>query len=222
MPGAAVAYFASMIPSDRREFQRLQLGKPILGLLDGQNALILDIGISGAYVEHYGKPALGKRMTLLFRWKGKDVEFECDVAHSDVIRKASSDVVCQSGLTFVKAARDSEALLNDMVATFIGKILAAQRANAVATEPADSAALVDLGGARRSRARNFIRYRLVDGHWTREHTDSQEQPQDGFTVAAYENDDDLRTLCRTYLAADEEGRRMIRLVAELSARTLKR
>jgi hypothetical protein len=143
-----MAYFRPMLPSDRREFQRLRLAKPILGLLDGQNALILDVGVSGAYVEHYGQPAPGKRMTLLFRWKGKDVEFDCEVVHSDVIRKAASDVVCQSGLAFVKPARDSEALLNDMVATFIGKILAAQRANAVASNDADSAALVDLGGGR--------------------------------------------------------------------------
>ena len=217
-----MAYFRPMLPSDRREFQRLRLAKPILGLLDGQNALILDVGVSGAYVEHYGQPAPGKRMTLLFRWKGKDVEFDCEVVHSDVIRKAASDVVCQSGLAFVNAARDSEALLNDMVATFIGKILAAQKANAGASSAADSAALVDLGGARRSRARNFVRYRFVDDHWTREHTDSPDQPPDGFTVAAYEDDDDLRTLCRTYATSDEEGRRMIRLVAELSARTVKR
>src|SRR5438477_1442086 len=44
---------AEMVANDRREFQRLRLAKPILGLLNGQNALILDVGISGAFIEHY-------------------------------------------------------------------------------------------------------------------------------------------------------------------------
>ena len=65
-----------MVGNDRRDFERLRLAKPILALLDGQNALILDIGISGAFVEHYGLTNRGDRFTLLFRWKGTDVEFE--------------------------------------------------------------------------------------------------------------------------------------------------
>lgn len=214
-----------MLPSDRREFQRLRLGKPILGLLEGQNALILDIGVSGAFVEHYGQPQVGDWLTLLFRWKGADVQFVCEVAHTDVVRKAAAnEVVSQSGLRFLDPAGDSESHLHDMVATFVGKILSAQKANAAAapSDAHDSAALIDLGGARRSRARNFLSYRFRDGEWLREHTDSQEQPKDGFTVAAYEDDADLQSLCETYAAADEEGRRLIRLVAELSARTVKR
>ena len=41
-----------MVGNNRRQFERLSLAKPILALLDGQNALILDIGVSGAFVEH--------------------------------------------------------------------------------------------------------------------------------------------------------------------------
>ena len=41
---------------------------------------------------------------------------------------------------------------------------------------------------------------------------------DGFTVAAYEDEDELASLCETYEAADAEGRRLIRLLAELSSR----
>lgn len=210
-----------MTANDRREFQRLRLAKPILGLLDGHNALILDIGISGAFVEHYGQPAGGERLMLLFRWKGTDVEFVAEVAHTEIVRKAANDVVSHSGLQFVESVGDSEARLNDMVGTFIGKILAAQKANAAAGEATDSGALIDLGGARRSRARGFLVYQFTDGRWTRTATDSPVQPPNGFTVAAYEDPAELQTLCETYEAADEEGRRLIRLVAELSARTVR-
>ena len=211
-----------MAPSDRREFQRLRLAKPILALFDGQNALILDIGISGAFIEHYGQSKSGDRLKLLFRWKGTDVEFVAEIAHTVVVRKAANAVVSHSGVRFVQAIGDAEARLNDMMATFVGKILAAQKANAGATESATSGALVDLGGARRSRTRGYTTYRLQNGMWSSEPSDLPTQPLNGFTVAAYEDEQELQALCRAWEVADSEGRRLIRLVAELSARTVKK
>ena len=209
-----------MAANDRREFHRLSLAKPILALLDGQNALILDIGISGAFVEHYGKPKSGDRFMLHFRWKGTDVEFVCEVAHTDVVRKSAEANTSHTGLRFIQATGDAEARLNDMMATFVGKMLAAQKANAGATE--SSEVLTDLGGARRSRTRGYLTYRLKGGTWSRAMTESPSQPKDGFTVAAYEDDAELDSLCRAYECADEQGRQLIRLVAELSARTVKK
>jgi hypothetical protein len=208
--------------NDRREFQRLRLAKPILALLDGQNALILDIGVSGVFVEHYGTPKPGEKFMLVFRWKGTDVEFVCEVAHTMVVRNTPTLAVSHSGLRFRQAVGEAEARLNDMMATFVGKILAAQKANAGATESTESITLVDLGGARRARTRGYLTYRLQDGTWSRELSDTPTQPLNGFTVAAYEDEQELESLCRTYEIADTEGRRMIRLVAELSARNVKR
>jgi len=211
-----------MVANDRREFQRLRLAKPILGLLNGQNALILDVGISGAFIEHYGEPTVGERFTLLFKWKGEDVEFVAQVAHSVVARTTGTTVVSHTGLRFVQANGDSENRLHDMMATSIGKILAAYKTNAAATDPGDTT-LSDLGAARRSRARGYITYRLLkNGAWIVTPSSSPEQPGDGFTVASYEDEDELETLRETYQAADSEGRRLIRLVGELSARTVKK
>ena len=39
---------------------------------------------------------------------------------------------------------------------------------------------------------------------------------DGFTVGDFEDQDELEQLCQTYEAADEPGRNLIRMVAELS------
>jgi len=209
-----------MAGNDRREFERLRLAKPILALLDGQNALILDIGISGAFVEHYGQTNPGDRFTLLFRWKGMDVEFVAEVAHTVIVRKTGNAEVSHTGLRFTQPIGEAEKRLNDMVGTFVGKVLAAQKANAGATQPSDSA-LVDLGGARRSRTRSFLTFRFQNGTWSRSTTESPAQPSDGFTVAGYEDDEELQSLCQAYQIADEEGRRLIKLVAELSARTVK-
>src|SRR6266702_289314 len=163
-----------MAPSDRREFQRLRLAKPILALLDGQNALILDIGISGAFVEHYGQTNPGDRFTLLFRWQGTDVEFVAQVAHTVLVRKAGNAEVSHTGLRFMQPIGEAEKRLNDMVGTFVGKVLAAQKANAGATQPSDSS-LLDLGGARRSRTIGFLTHRFQNETWSRSMTDSPVQ-----------------------------------------------
>lgn len=208
---------------DRREFQRLKLSKPILGTIRSENALILDVGLAGAFLEHYGTAEPGERFTLTFRWKGADVQFVCEVARSMVVRDPGGDgksVVSHTGVRFVEAKGDADDQLQDLITTFVGHILTAQKANASGElgESAGATILARLGEARRMRSRGYVSYHLKGGTWWKAPTESAKQPPDGFTVCAHEDDDDLDALCRTYEAADEEGRHMIRLVAELSVR----
>jgi hypothetical protein len=207
---------------DRREFQRLKLAKPILAMMDSANALILDIGMAGAFVEHYGAVEPGRQFHLGFRWQGEDVEFVCEIVRTLVVREPGGDgksQVSHSGVHFIRPIGDSAERLQDLIATFVGRILAAQRANAAGDGDLNQSATIlsSLGAARRRRTRGYVSYRLRDDKWWRVPTDSAIQPDDGFTVAAYEDEAELETLCRAYEAADEEGRRLIRLVAELSA-----
>jgi hypothetical protein len=209
---------------DRREFQRLRLAKPILAMMDDANALILDIGMAGAFLEHYGAVEPGKTFTLSFRWQGEEVKFACEVVRTTVVRQPGGDgmsLVSHSGVHFIQSVGESSMHLENLISTFVGRILAAQRANAAGDQAsANSAAVLEsLGGARRKRTKGFISYRLKDNSWWRVPTDSPRQPEDGFTVAAWEDETELETLCRTYADADEEGRRLIRLVAELSVRS---
>jgi hypothetical protein len=211
-----------MVTNDRREFQRLRLAKPILAQLDTQNALILDIGVGGAFIEHYGGLVPGQRFQLTFRWMGEDVTFIAEVIRTSTVRKPGGDMqstVAHTAVHFVEGKGDAENRLHDMMATFVGKVLAAQKSNA-SGDVADSAGariLAQLGEARRMRTRGYISYHFKDGEWWRVPTDSALQPPDGFTVAAYEDEEELAQLCSSYETADEEGRRLIRLVAELSA-----
>jgi len=208
-----------MVASDRREFQRLRLSKPILTLIDGESALMLDIGVGGAFLEHYGEMQPGHRFRLSFRWQGADVVFMAEVARSMIVRTPGGDgrsIVSHTGVRFIESIGNSDELLQQMIATFVGRVLAAQRANA-AGDSKDATTLAELGEARRSRSRGlFVSFRYRDGAWWRVPTDSPKQPLDGFTVAAHEDEHELDTLCRSYEAADEEARRLIRLVAELS------
>ncbi|HEX8617406.1 MAG TPA: hypothetical protein VF911_07460 [Thermoanaerobaculia bacterium] len=208
---------------DRREYQRLKLSKPILATMRSSNALILDIGLAGAFLEHYGTAEPGERFPLAFRWQGTDVEFVCEVARSFVVRDPGGDgksFVSHTGVRFIEAHADATLQLQDLITSFVGRILTAQKANASGErgESAGATVLARLGEARRMRSRGYISYHLQDGTWRRTPVESPKQPLDGFTVGAYEDDEDLAALCRTYEAADEEGRHLIRLVAELSLR----
>ena len=219
---ARLLYFRPTVTvDDRRTFQRLKLTKPILATAAGGNALVLDIGIAGAMLEHYGSPDPGDRFNLTFRWQGETVEFVCEVVRTSVVRTGSdgSSPVSHTGVKFIEAVGDSEERLQDLMATFVGRVLAAQKANAAGeSRDVHPTILEQLGDARRSRTPGFVCYRLKGDIWWRIPTTSPAQPVDGFTVAASEDEEEIEALCETYAAADDEGRQLIRLVAELSAR----
>ena len=204
----------------------MKLAKPLMAMVDGQNALVLDIGVAGAFVEHHGEARPGDRFILTFRWHGEDVEFVCEVVHTDIVRKGTVGIspVSHTGVRFSKAIGYSELRLQDMMATFVGRILAAQKANASGTTDGTDGEVIlaRLGEARRARTGGFATYRHVNGKWERKVSNSPHQPTDGFTVAAYEDEDELEELCRAYEGADAEGRRMIQLAAELSVLSVKK
>jgi hypothetical protein len=210
-----------MLQSDRREFQRLKLSKPILATVGTTNALILDVGMAGAFLEHYGVVQSGEHLTLTFRWQSQTVEFVCEVARTEVVRDPGGDgksIVSHTGVRFIEAIGESATFLQELITSFVSRILEAQKANA-SGGPGDSMGatiLARLGEARRMRTRGYIKYQFNDGIWSSTNTDSPTQPSDGFTIASYEDDDEIEKLCRTYEQSDEEGRRLIRLVAELS------
>ena len=52
--------------------------------------------------------------------------------------------------------------------------------------------------------RGYVTYRLQDGIWTREMSDTPTQPLNGFTVAAYEDETELESLCQTWETADSD------------------
>jgi hypothetical protein len=211
-----------MTSNDRREFQRLNLAKPILAQFGDGSALILDIGVGGALIEHHGRVETGDQKRLQFRWKGQDIAFECVVIRSRIVRDRPTleTVRAHTGLRFLEAHGRADEHLIDMMGTFVGRVLSAQRANASGAGGGPDA-LTQLGAARRARSEGWISYRWGDGDWLIAPTSSPAQPEDGFTVAAYEDEDELRALCETYETANDEGRRLIRLVAELSAKNVK-
>jgi hypothetical protein len=205
---------------DRRDGQRLKLSKPLLATMEGYGALVLDIAMSGALVEHYGTVTCGQGMKLTLPWEGTSIEIRCQVARSGVIRTASDgSAVCHTGLQFVALTTEAEKKLQEMIFSFVQSLLAAQRANARATSEHAGNILLNVGSAHRARSRGYASYRFEGGIWTSRITDSPAQPAEGFTVPAYEDEEELARLCEAYGSAGQEQRVMIRLLAELSTRS---
>src|SRR5687768_11016737 len=122
-----------MTSQERRVFQRLKLAKPILGTMDGHSALILDIGVGGAFIEHRGRAREGLKIRLGFRWQGSELSFDSEVNRSEVVREGGEEgIVSHSAISFTHAHGDSEEKLEEMMATFVSHVLAAHRGNASA------------------------------------------------------------------------------------------
>lgn len=203
---------------DRRDTHRLRLDKPILGRIGNQGALLLDLGAGGVLLEHYGTFERGATFELTFPGPAGEVAYVCVVAHSKVVRTASDgSQVSHTGASLEEPIGDSARRLQELMASFVVRILAAQRANAQGA-PMLGDTLLDLGGARRSRAHGYLRYTFIDGVWSSEPSASPKQPPDGFTVGAQEDEEEIRLLCEAYTAANVEGRALIRVLAEMSAR----
>ncbi|MGZ8852284.1 MAG: hypothetical protein ACXW2X_02740, partial [Thermoanaerobaculia bacterium] len=95
----------------------MKLAKPILGMVKGQSALILDIGMGGAFVEHYGAAKTGDRTTLSFLWKSEEIAFECEIRRTEIVRAGGGKgeaMVSNSGMEFKGAVCSSAARLQDI------------------------------------------------------------------------------------------------------------
>ncbi len=211
------------LPDERRNFQRLHLAKPIHGRLGLEDVLILDIGVLGTLVEHQVPIEAGEPATLTFRWEDESLQLECEAVRSTIERSMSDGVarmVYHTGLRFLEAVGNSDERLRAMISSFVHRILRAQVANAEGDREGnrieDDQTLTGVEAARRARLEGYLNCRYENGHWKKVHALLPDQPREGFTVAGYEVPEEVDRLCRAYEQTDSEGRKLIRLIAELT------
>lgn len=189
---------------ERREFQRLHLSVPLSGTFASIPVTITEVGILGARIQHL-ESLPGERGDLRFNFEDKPIVMRCEVMRT---------IGDQSGLRFLAALEDSGDRLREMLAKLVTRALD-ERYDSSATRLKIRSA-IDGDRTVRGVDAHFISYRLEDGAWKRRHVFLPEQPSMGFTVARGEDFDEMRRLCEVYEASDDEGRRLIRLFAELS------
>jgi hypothetical protein len=202
-----------MSSSERREFQRLRLVPPVPGTLGTTAVSILEIGVIGARV-HHAEPFDHETGELRFSFESAEIGLRCEIVRTATGADAKyPDSGYESGLRFVAAIDGSGDALRNMLATLVTIEINRRPPSAAQKHeyPIDGDKTV-----RGTQAR-YVCYRLENnGSWSRRPVFLPEQPPVGFTVAREVDHDEMERLCRVYLVSDEEGRRLIRLFAELS------
>lgn len=203
---------------ERRRFQRLDLAHPIPAEFDGRPVRLYEIGLVGAFIDHDFSLKAGDAGVLSLSWGEERLRFECRVVHTR--DKGDEGSHHSSGLEVTAALGDSATHLRRMIAEHVARVVAAQEANAFGMRDLNKIdgdkTLTALGSARRATQAGFLSYRLIDGKWKKVPSLLPDQPPDGFTVAAWEEEAQLDRLRKAYEEADAEGRNFLRMLAELS------
>ena len=163
-----------------------------------------------------GLPRQGQHFKIEFEWEARRLQFECEVVHNDLHKLAKSEhekSTYHAGAHFIHAMGDSAITLRKIVIDHVERALDEQRANAKGI-PAIAAQMYQTG-----KSREFIRCQLVNGEWRRTNSTRNDQPDNGFTVAADEDPAQLDMLCEAFASGDTETRKMIRAMAEASIGT---
>ncbi len=190
---------------ERREFQRLNLTKPLDGWFGDFSVLVVEVSASGAKIVHDDELPKNSRGLLRFSWRERDLEILSEIVHSEGAR---------SGVQFV----DHSAELRSMIADSANEVLRAQEANAAGDRArnvvGDETLTAASAGVR--PASGFLQYHLAPGGWKCHRALLPDQPDDGFTVSANESQEQIDLLCRTFETGDAEAKRMTKMIAQLS------
>ena len=202
------------IGAERRQFGRIALDPPLPGWVGETPVDVVEASVTGFRVVHSARfpPVMSRQIRLV--WNGKEMRFGCQIVRSMLFQlaKPGEKSVYQSGVRLDEAIGDSEHVLRDLIAERVVRALEEQKANWRGIPPAGSY-VYQVGKGDR-----FRRCELIEGRWRKVDTTLREQPQLGFTVSAELDPHQVDLLCRTFEKTDEEGRRLTRILAELSIR----
>ena len=191
---------------ERRQYQRLNMTRPIDGWFGDYAVLLRDVSANGALVEHDDVIEEGARGLLRFYFRREEVE-----VLAETVRRSDGS----AGLHFVESCET----LNKLLAESAVELLMAQEANASGDREHNvigDETLTSASGAYRIPLGGYVAWTLDGDRWMRRHSLLPDQPPNGFTVSAQEDETQVAMLCRTYADGDEEARRLTRLLAELS------
>jgi hypothetical protein len=199
---------------ERRKYQRVTLVRPLVARIGTARVFLLEASLSGIRIAHQGNiPPEGSTCTIIFEWESIPVALECRITRNTLqkmARNANEKSVYHVGMEIVRASDEAMKTLRDLITAIVARALDEQKANARGI-PAVAAQTFQTG-----KGTNFLRYEIVNGAWRRTETTRPDQPMNGFTISAEEDPDHIAILCETYLSTDAEGRKLIKIMSELS------
>lgn len=203
-----------MIREERRRYQRINLPTPLRGTIGDLRIFVIDVSVSGMRVAHQDPlPPIGGECLVRFSAPTGPLSLHCKVVRTAVHRRAAhagEKTVYHSGLEIDRTRVEADRTVRELIAYYVERALDEQKANARGI-PATAALSFQTG-----KGTEFVRMELIRGEWRRSVTKDATQPPNGFTISSAEGPDHVAMLCAAYESGDNEGRRLIRMMAELS------
>lgn len=199
---------------ERRRFGRIDLEQPLQGVIGATPVNVVEVSIVGLRVMHEARFPPGEDTDARVSWQGKEMHFRCHIVRSTLFKLAKTAAdksIYQSGIRLDESFGESEKLLRDLIAQRVMRAIQEQKENAYGI-PSLGPFTYQVGKGDRYR-----RCELTDGNkWRKFDTTRPEQPTEGFTVSAELEPIQIEVLCKTYEALGPEGRRLTKMLAELS------
>ncbi len=225
----------------KRKVERIRLAFPLLARIGTMDAVVLDVSLHGCRLEHATPLRVGSKVRLMFRWEDEEVEATCRVVRCnlDTFSVGTNGLtVYHSGVEFEETGLNAIPIIRKLIGMQIMRALDEQRSNARGDIPtymkhmaifsegmltANQSEVAEIyeghtsiPQVRIARERGYVSYSLEANRWKILRTREASQPPEGFTVWAYEDQEELTLLCKAYEKGDEAFRTLIRLCAEVS------
>lgn len=200
---------------ERRRFGRIDLEQPLEGIIGAIPVHVVEVSIVGLRVMHEVRFPPGEDTEVRVSWQGRTMHFRCHIVRSTLFKLAKTATdksIYQSGIRLDESFGESERLLRDLIAQRVMRAIQEQKENAHGI-PSLGPFTYQVGKGDR-----FRRCELTADKWRKFDTTRAEQPTEGFTVSAEIDPVQIEVLCRTYEALGPEGRRLTKMLAELSIR----
>lgn len=198
---------------ERRRYGRITLDQPLPGTLGDVRIRVLEVSVNGMRIAHESRLAPATTYPLKVNWNGLDLRFDAAVIRTTLAKLArdtSERSIYHSGVRIVDTTDVSGRALRELIAERIIRALDEQKANARGIPPL-AAYMYQPGKGDRYR-----RCEYIDGLWRKSETTRPVQPVNGFTISAEVDPHHVELLCKTYEQTTSEGRRLTKMLAELS------
>lgn len=198
---------------ERRRYGRIVLDALLPGRFGDVPVRILDVSLSGFRIAHESLLNAGRSYPLWAEWDGRKMGLDCRVVRTTLWRLAKAlgeRSIYHSGLQITHSVDDSHDVLRDLITDRLMRAIEEQMANAHGIPPF-AAHMYQPG-----KSDLYRRCEYIDGVWHKRETIRPEQPPHGFTVSIDVVPEHVEMLCSTWEQTTSEGRRLTRLLAELS------
>lgn len=192
--------------SFQRQSPRVILRRPLEGRFDGDNVLVVELGLGGAKFEHPQRVDIGRQGKFLCG----DFAASARARHA-ILLPARSGVVYHIGISFDALMAEQKELLMKLLIGEAQEQVAEWEANLSGTlgwqPPPSRRSAVALG---------FVSLHLNNQGWRRNATSDPNQPLDGVTVPGDTSEDEIAILCETFEKGDHPTRELLRRMATVT------